>query len=100
MSLWLAAARGASTDEIVVASLGAVHSLTSDVEARLAAAGIAGISGALEAHRRLTAVLGAADTERLAAVQRLVAALEHELRHAARVLARLRALKETFEPEG
>ena len=93
MSLWLAVARAEATDETVVASMTAVLSLTSAVDDRLAAAGIAGMAGALDLHRRLVAVLAAVDAERLAVLRRVVGELEQEVRHAAQVLARLRELK-------
>ena len=97
MSLWLAVARAEAPNETIAARMAAVLALTSTVEERLADAGVAGMSGALDVHRRLVAVLAAVDAGRLAALQRAVAALEHEVRHAARVLARLRELKEVLD---
>jgi hypothetical protein len=96
VSLWLAVARAEATDETVV-RVAAVLAVTTAVDDRLAAAGIAGMTGALDLHRRLAAVLAAVDRERMAALRRIVTTLECDLRQAAQVLARLRELKEAFE---
>ena len=98
MSLWLAVARAEATDETVAFRIAAVLSLTSAVDDRLAAAGIAGMAGALELHRRLAAVLAAVDAERMAVLRRILPTLERDLQHAAQVLARLREMKEVLEP--
>jgi hypothetical protein len=97
VSLWLAVARASDTDETVRAHLRAALTVVAAVEDRLVRAGIAGVEGALDAERRIEAVLAGVDGERLSTLRDTVATLAHDLRHAAEVLARLRVLKGAFE---
>ena len=94
MSLWLTIARAEDADDTARARLAAALEIAAGVDERLAQAGIAGVAGALDAHRRLAAVLGVIDAGRLSALRDAIASLERELEAAGHALARLRAMKE------
>jgi hypothetical protein len=94
VSLWLTIARAEDADHTVRARLAAALDVAATVDERLAQVGVAGVAGALDTHRRLAAVLNGLDAGRLSALRDAVTSLERELEAAARVLARLRAMKE------
>jgi hypothetical protein len=93
VSLWLAAARAPADLEGAPRSLDAVGALMAQLDGHPASAGIHAAAGALDAHRRLHAILDTVDPIQLEATRRQLAALEHELRERADLLTRLLDLK-------
>jgi hypothetical protein len=95
--MWLAIARAVDADETAQARLAAAIEVAAGMDARLVQAGVAGVAGALDVHRRLAGVLGVIDAARLSALRDAIASLERELEAAAHALARLRAMKERLD---
>jgi hypothetical protein len=89
---WLDAGAAASMNELLP-QLEALTQLASELDARLAGAGLGGFDGALALHARLRAVLDGVTGDDLDRMRRHVAHLQEELGAAARGLAALLELK-------
>lgn len=97
--LWLAAAEPTPGEDVVEQLKGQLEALaafTADLDRRLSEAGVSGIEGALDLHRRITAALEAVTITDLDRVRTDVDALTTLLGDIAARLATLRRLKQSF----
>jgi NADH dehydrogenase FAD-containing subunit len=98
---WLELAMAEVSAETLVPQLEALGRLASEVDVRVAGAGLGGIEGAVALHQKLRAILDGLTVEDLERMARQVAALEQamtEIRRRLEELLELKTLVEATEP--
>ena len=94
---WFRLASAGVSAETLAPQLEALGQLASELDVRLAGAGLGGIEGAVALHQRLRAVLDGLTVEDLERMARQVAAVEAAMREIRRRLEELRDLKILIE---